>query len=71
MEEELKKELLKAGEDFNQFKKTKWQPEDLKIIFIIYNKIAGENLINTGCKSCIRETIKYVYDQWVNLVKID
>ena len=55
------------GDIFFKAPKSKWEPEDIAIIYALYNKVYNENKQDTGCGSCRRETILAVKEAWIKL----
>ena len=69
MEDNLKQELLELGGKYFSGLKSTWTGTDLQNIYRLYNAITGQNKKDTGCNSCRRESINFVRDEYMRILK--
>lgn len=46
-----------------------WQPTELQVVYLIFNKSTGENRRDTGCGSCRRAVVNKVKKMYLQYVK--
>jgi len=68
MSEEIKALFDQHRSWFESDKKI-WQPEELAVAYLIFNKSTGENRVDTGCGSCRRAVVNRVKKMFQNYVK--
>jgi hypothetical protein len=69
MEDNLKQELIELGGKYFSGLKSTWTGTDLQNIYRLYNAITGQNKQDTGCNSCRRESINFVRDEYMRILK--
>jgi predicted phosphatase len=63
MTDEAKQKLLAMGIHFDK-QKTYWEAEDVAECYALYNEISGSKLKDSGCPSCRRNVIKYLFNKY-------
>jgi len=64
---EVAKGLLEQHGQWFQVEKRIWQPQELQIVYTIFNLATGENRRDTGCGSCRRAVIAKVRKMYQEL----
>lgn len=53
-------ELLLANQSWFTTDKKVWQPEEMKVVYTIFNLASGDSRRDTGCNSCRRAVVTKV-----------
>lgn len=69
MTEEAKQKLL-AMDKYFDVQQTYWAVDDVKECYELYNEINNSTLKDTGCPSCRRNVIKFLFNKYQELKNV-